>query len=592
MTYPRLVFSVYPALGVSPLCTNDPIIRLTLLSLEVLPRAELGQPFREIETISLWIQNCIEHHPNCSSESADSFLPTRLLDTKAFEQSQDLQLVELGGENIPVKYVALSHCWGPASKRPLTTTTENFVQHSQRISFHDLSLTFKDAIKLTKDLGHRYLWIDSLCIVQDKAEDWAREASRMSSVYGHALITLSALSSVDSTYGCRISNPQAITRDSRFFDFDTGPSRIRILEQGIKHWHEEYGDDTYRHGTYGKNPLRGRAWTLQERELSTRNIHFSENLVLWECNTLKASSQLPWHNAKPVDDHQPWPIRVFFEESLSLDGPLSVRDRWYELMEDYMSRSLTKGEDKLLALSGLAQRFQLRLPSSQYLAGIWTGHLPHALLWKTGLPRRYPDARRSTPWRAPSWSFLSLDGHISYESQRLRNYGGKRPEETPSDCGPVHLTVLDYHVQPKRADLYGDIGKAKLFLRGSIIDLRVRNVPLKDSEDCHISKDPWKALETSSGFTAGAVYFDVESESLHCGQVWFLPVCPDPTWSQIAIPQELLSFEDTSQQVITVMGLAIHKVEDTSNEFQRVGMVRWVDKLLLHNTASSDLVLV
>jgi hypothetical protein len=143
--------------------------------------------------------------------------------------------------------------------------------------FSDLSSTFTDAANHARSLGQRYLWIDSLCIAQEDLDDWQSEASKMASVYGSALYTLSALSSADSTQGCCVAAPSTLKIYRRFFDFDTGVYGIRLFEKGIKIWHEEYGDDTYRHGEFGSNPLRGRAWTLQERELSMRNIHFSRD---------------------------------------------------------------------------------------------------------------------------------------------------------------------------------------------------------------------------------------------------------------------------------------------------------------------------
>jgi hypothetical protein len=106
-----------------------------------------------------------------------------------------------------VKYVTLSHCWGQASQRPLTTTAGNLAQHLQGIPLLHLPLTFKDAVEVSRRLGLRYLWIDSLCIVQGDAEAWALEASMMASVYENALVTLFALSSVDSKSGCRWSLP-------------------------------------------------------------------------------------------------------------------------------------------------------------------------------------------------------------------------------------------------------------------------------------------------------------------------------------------------------------------------------------------------
>ncbi|KAH6643243.1 heterokaryon incompatibility protein-domain-containing protein [Boeremia exigua] len=537
--------------------------------------------------MSSWVKDCVQYHPQCARGSAESLPPTRLLDLEAFEQSNDLQLVTFDTKNVTAKYVALSHCWGQASQRPLTTTTGNIAQHLQRIHFFDLPLTFKDAVEVTRRLGLRYLWIDSLCIVQGDAKEWALEVSKMASVYGNALVTLCALSSVDSKSGCRVSNRQATTQDHRFFDFDAGPYRIRIFEQGIRKWYEEYGDNPYRHREYGNNPLRTRAWTLQERELSTRNIHFSENLVLWECKTLKASSEMPWDNLKPMDDIQPWPVKISIDESVSCDGPLWVRDRWYELMEDYMSRNLTNEHDKLPALSGLAQDFQRKIPSNRYLAGLWFDHLPRALLWRTG-----PNAHRPTSWRAPSWSFLSVDGNMSYESQRVANCGGSGPEQVLDDYRPTGLRVLDCDTHFTSTDIYGAMSGAELLLRGRIMQLEVKHQCTKDCEDHRTSADPWHELETTSGSIAGVIHFDVSDESAGCHQIWCLPVCCDPAYSVVINPLEKRSTGDIGQGGATVMGLALQKIGEMSNVFQRVGIFRWTEESLFDGITVSDLRLI
>src|SRR5579871_836181 len=119
-----------------------------------------------------WIADCVENHPRCRNEP-QSFVPTRLLDVKAFENSDDIRLVTLGLSLPPTRFVALSHCWGPSVKLPITTTTSTLGKRMERIKFSHLSQTFQDAVTLTKQLGQRYLWIDSLCIIQDNKEDWA-----------------------------------------------------------------------------------------------------------------------------------------------------------------------------------------------------------------------------------------------------------------------------------------------------------------------------------------------------------------------------------------------------------------------------------
>ena len=229
----------------------------------------------------------------------------------------------------------------------------------KRIDYGHLSQTFQDAVNLTKQLGQRYLWIDSLCIIQDDKDDWAIEAAAMAAIYGNSIFTISALSSQNSSGGCRINaHNKSPTKASRYCDINTGAGRIRLFESPPQQWHIEYGDDTYKHGEYSShNPLRTRAWTLQERELSPRSIYFSTTMLLWECRTTKASSEVPWAKLDPPDDFLPWPVRTTPTESIEPGGPVQRRERWYELTEDFSSRFLSYESDKLPALSGLASTF-------------------------------------------------------------------------------------------------------------------------------------------------------------------------------------------------------------------------------------------
>lgn len=383
------------------------------------------------QIMKTWIQECRQNHEICL-KNLENFLPTRLLDLQAFETGDDIRLVsvelkDFEDEDFQPEYITLSHCWGPPEIRPTTTTKENLEERMTQISIDDLSNTFRDAVRITRELGERYLWIDSLCIIQDDEDDWAREAALMAEVYGNSYCTLAALSSKDSTEGCRLV-PNIQDTICSFLEFDAeddyyGPYRIRIFQDEPREWHAEYGDNPYRHGSYGdsNNHLRSRAWTLQERGLSRRNIHFGKHQLLWECRELKASAQLPWHHKRPEDDFEMWPIRNALTESLAPYGPVAMRERWYELMEDYSFRSLTKETDKLPALSGLARHYQDVFPGGKYLAGIWSTHLPAALLWRS----MDGTAHRSLSYIAPTLSWASVRGRISYETQRLEHSGGR-----------------------------------------------------------------------------------------------------------------------------------------------------------------------
>jgi hypothetical protein len=64
-----------------------------------------------------------------------------------------------------------------------------------------LPKTLQDAIRLTQELGIRYIWIDSICIIQDDKEDWEHESANMLSVYANASLTIAASNGNDSHKG-------------------------------------------------------------------------------------------------------------------------------------------------------------------------------------------------------------------------------------------------------------------------------------------------------------------------------------------------------------------------------------------------------
>jgi Heterokaryon incompatibility protein (HET) len=88
------------------------------------------------------------------------------------------------------KYVALSHCWG--GNMPLKTTHGCLNAYMEKLPVSLQPQNFQDAMKITMELGVRYLWIDSLCIIQDSLQDWKHECTVMGDVYANASITISA----------------------------------------------------------------------------------------------------------------------------------------------------------------------------------------------------------------------------------------------------------------------------------------------------------------------------------------------------------------------------------------------------------------
>lgn len=142
-----------------------------------------------------WLSTCITEH-TCASVTP-SFLPTRVL---CIDGPDTVRLLVTTNEI--ALYACLSHCWGPQPRLVLRTTKATLESFRTRIPWDCLPNTFRDAIDFTYHLGLRYLWIDSLCIVQDSIEDWRREGSSMASIYNSAYVTLAASKAANPEDGC------------------------------------------------------------------------------------------------------------------------------------------------------------------------------------------------------------------------------------------------------------------------------------------------------------------------------------------------------------------------------------------------------
>ncbi|KAH7014588.1 heterokaryon incompatibility protein-domain-containing protein [Microdochium trichocladiopsis] len=159
---------------------------------------------RTWRTIENWLARCRTTHGNCArdhrrSAASKSFRPTRLLELTT---DHKYRLV-MGDHCQPaLQYAALSHCWGQqdtASLLMLAQSTAPSLQNGQPIS--SLPKTFRDASVVARRLGVNYLWIDRLCIFQDDASDWQREAATMCDVYRHAYFSIAALGARNSDGG-------------------------------------------------------------------------------------------------------------------------------------------------------------------------------------------------------------------------------------------------------------------------------------------------------------------------------------------------------------------------------------------------------
>ncbi|KAI7781009.1 hypothetical protein LA080_015352 [Diaporthe eres] len=370
-----------------------------------------------VEWLSVCQANEDGRHGQCNQGQGD-WLPTRLLDVTYARETEELRLVlphEHPEEFVSSKqYMTLSHCWGTWGPVTLPVLTVENLSERQDVGLDISSLpkTFKEALEVADWFKCRWLWIDSLCIIQDSTEDWQREAGMMYNVYKSALLNISADDSNDARWGCfRAREPLAVLpMRLRLAPAQEGEDGGSSPDQG--HWLTP--DSTGLFEAITKAPLARRAWVFQERQLSRRVLHFTSREVVWECcasGTYFACETFPRGGA---------PLPVLFGgrpkyqgQGLSGGGGAEgkeVYDTWDMLCQSYSEKKLSHSGDKAVALSGLAREFQALLPGDVYVAGMWKSLLPQSLLWKSADSSGRVDYEG---YIAPSWSWLSIDGPIS-----------------------------------------------------------------------------------------------------------------------------------------------------------------------------------
>lgn len=366
---------------------------------------------------SHWLRTCLESHENCKLVDQAGWMPSRLLDVGSICQDGQVHLCHTSQEAVPSQpYATLSHCWGG---QPITKLLQHNLETLTRaVALEALPKTFKDAVKLVQYLGIRYIWIDALCIIQDSEEDWRQESLLMNKVYRYSALNIAASDASDSNGGCFFSRdpnirPEIVLINERYGALT--PYYVVQARSGLLDIFEE-------------GPLYRRAWVLQERMLPARLLHCGKTQLTWQCREMVASEAYPKGRLEDGNSHNRqllWRliskptsaievVEAHGARFTSTTEVVNLIQRWWRaLVEIYGNCSLTNPGDKLMAIAGLAVGMQPVL--GEYLAGMWKIGLPRELLWVTrpSGPGNSPP-RRSPVYRAPSWSWASIDGGINY----------------------------------------------------------------------------------------------------------------------------------------------------------------------------------
>jgi hypothetical protein len=414
------------------------------------PLPEFTGSDESFQLAKMWLEDCLEKHSqSCSLSQKPAPLPKRVLDLG--DCPDGIRLLEDSDETAP--YICLSHCWGDKAYHPLQTTSQNISSHRRGVPFAYLPKTFQEAATIVRRLGYKYLWIDSLCIIQDDKEDWRVQASRMADIYQGCLLTIAAAAAANSAQG--------------LFSHISPESRGVLLSDLTE---QEYDSNVWIRQIllHKREPLETRGWVLQERALSPRTLYFGKDELFWVCLEAAVCQCNQWHNPSNtlkskihrVTKGYPRPREDVFRD-------------WYSVVEEYSYLQLSREEDIFPAISGISKQFRTLL-GSQYIAGLWRDSIPRGLSWKVsdikpGRARRSTKgrARRSTKWRAPSFSWanvvLSQGFHIYYSSGL---------DESDHQC----VKLIDVHCVPVGTDDTGQLSDAYVDLEGTLVAATIRNL--------------------------------------------------------------------------------------------------------------------
>ncbi|KAF5568755.1 shikimate dehydrogenase [Fusarium napiforme] len=469
-----------------------------------------------------------ETHTICSRPSP-KFVPTRLLEIVRFgdDQKPFVRLVDGKSLSQDTDYTALSYCWGGDLKNSLKES--NKASYGTEIPWDDIPKTIQDAILTSYKLGIAFIWVDSLCIIQDsKQADKEIEIGQMTQVYTHAALTIAARRAPDAHTG--FLHPRSLPSGTTIVDFrgDDGISRRCTLtfEEAAKDEDETFLDT--------------RDWTLQEYLLSRRLLIIGSWTTTWSCRKERKGNSDGWRLGRqqgdPFQYDSTWSSSrntvlegtqrldaiAFFGTHPNCDYPRPadhlIKWEWDGLVQLYTGRNLTNKTDRILAISGLAQIFS-SVRGGEYAAGLWVKDMPETLLWENRSKVLHPRPN----YQGPSWSWTAINGSITWGA----GHGKNALSVDSIDC------ELDQPGAP-----FGSIKRGVLRATGPALDLEWK---------CSRSTSDWKnpGGHHLRYLMADGVYINAHIE--------FRPDAEEP---------------DSDWAMVTLLSVKVHDLKRKNNQIQ------------------------
>ncbi|KAK8235114.1 heterokaryon incompatibility protein-domain-containing protein [Phyllosticta capitalensis] len=409
-----------------------------------------------LERSTMWAQShiseCLLLHDLCAIPNEFPVIPTRLIDVSPDGNGSDVRLQDCTLLGTSLEYAALSYCWGGYEPK-CTTTNKTLQTNLHGISWDLLPQTFRDAVKVTRGLGLKYLWIDSLCIIQGNEKDWCKESGRMFDVYKGAKVTLAALFGENPTTGLRVATMKQQIQIVANLQLGQSSHPLYIRRHHYL-WYQAWGWREMMPVQKINYPLLKRAWTFQERIISPRVLFFTQDEVIYQCaSKVKCecgSATRSWGKraAKEFSEKTGITKATQLKEDRKAKGTLEsfgktqkrdndkkrdkesfkIQETWRRVTTSYSDLDLTKKRDRLAAIAAIAEQFQRVRLESKYLAGLWSDSLPDDLIWmyeSVGDPRETPSSHKkekNRPFNLPTWSWASIHGPITYFGEAWSTY--------------------------------------------------------------------------------------------------------------------------------------------------------------------------
>lgn len=456
-----------------------------------------------------WLSQCARNHDKCRLHKPQQYCPLRLIDL----DFQRPRLVLAKDLRRSVEYAVLSHCWGV---EPFLVLTQDQIPTYQKegFSLSELPLNFRDVIQICRWLRIRYLWIDSLCIIQSGSKyhkDWARHVHIMRRIYASAILCISTAAATKATETCLKD------RDPRAVQSVIVEDNNQVYVPVSQH-HIERG--------FLKAPIAERGWILQERLFSRRILTIGRQQLFWECKEsidLCVSETFPFGIPIQIRQHKLFslpglPNKKAFKESNNYR-------EWLDLIQIYSHCKLSfPNQDKFAAFSGVAESMSKLFRSPPYIAGFFLPEFPMALIWSIPEEHR-PQSQpliQSGVYRSPSWSWAATDSPVNYSGWSGTSFGKYD-----------YTTLTSYSCVPANPNNpFGQLLYAEITLKTTLVPVSWET----DGEDCFVRfLDPRLATVTVP-FTT--FHTDCRAFAMDCLDFYTLPqdgICLLPIYSCVGI---------------------------------------------------------